>query len=55
MINMEDPLLQVESDESTDPNKQPVITNMADWLEMDEDIDFEPEPISLGLQEIEID
>ena len=52
MINMEDPLLQVELDESTDPNKQPVITNMADWLEMDEDIDFEPTLTKLGLQEV---
>jgi len=52
MIDMEDPLPPVESDDSTDKDKCPEIANMADWLEMDEDIDFEPALIRLGLQEI---
>jgi len=55
MVDIEQPSLPAGSSDSADSSKQPTINNMADWLEMDEDIDFEPEPISLGLQEIEID
>jgi len=29
---------------------RPLVSNLAEWLRMDEDIDFEPEPIGLGLQ-----
>ena len=32
---------------------QPDITDLADWLRMDEDIDFTPAPVGLGLQEID--
>jgi len=44
----------VESDDSTDQDKCPEIANMADWLEMDEDIDFEPNPVELGLQQVDL-
>jgi len=30
---------------------QPAVTNPARYLEMDEDINFEPEPLGLGLRE----
>ena len=32
---------------------QPLITDMAAWLEMDEDIEFEPPTIGLGLREVD--
>jgi len=55
MVDIEEPSIPSGPSDSADSSKQPTITNMAGWLEMDEDIDFEPEPISFGLQEIEID
>lgn len=33
---------------------RPLIVDMAQWLEMEDDIDFEPEPIGLGLQEVDL-
>jgi len=33
---------------------QPLITDMAAWLEMDEDIDFEPPTAGFGLREVDL-
>jgi len=33
---------------------QPIVVDLADWLQMDEDIDFEPEPVRLGLQVVDL-
>ena len=30
------------------------ITNLADWLQMDEEIDFDPEPLSLELAAVDL-
>jgi len=33
---------------------QPVVVDLADWLEMEEAVDFEPEPLGLGLQVVDL-
>jgi len=33
---------------------RPVGDDLASWLELDYDIDFEPVPVSLGLSEVEL-
>jgi len=33
---------------------RPQVTDAAQWLEMDDDIDFEPEPMGIGLREVDL-
>jgi len=32
----------------------PAVTDLAEWLQMDEVADFDPEPIGLGLQAVDL-